>query len=266
MKLRERTTLGRRLATTRLSSAWNAAILAGLPLQQRLLGRRGPAWPLRVETAAGRARLWVSTMSDVIAAQEVFLDGQYADGLPASPEVILDIGANVGCAAIYFALRFPRATVHAIEPDPLNFALLRRNVAPFPRVTAHRLAIAATTGTVTLHSHAWQGISSSLVPRPNARPVDVPAMTLDVFLREHHLPRIDLLKFDVEGAENDLFSACASLSTIGALIGEVHDDLMPVPHAAFLSLFRAFDVDETSLSASRWTFRAAARREGTDRA
>jgi hypothetical protein len=48
--------------------------------------------------------------------------------------VIIDGGANVGYASLYFAACFPDALVVAIEPDPASFALLCRNVAQFQNI------------------------------------------------------------------------------------------------------------------------------------
>ena len=41
------------------------------------------------------------------------------------PEVIFDIGANLGIYTLYAHRRFPRATVVAVEPHPANFAFLQ---------------------------------------------------------------------------------------------------------------------------------------------
>src|SRR5271156_3378543 len=49
--------------------------------------------------------------------------------MPLRPEegkTVLDIGANVGAAALYFARLFPNARIYAFEPAPDNFAVLER--------------------------------------------------------------------------------------------------------------------------------------------
>src|ERR1041385_3761622 len=43
------------------------------------------------------------------------------------PELIIDCGANVGYASLYFLTKFPRAHIIAIEPDRANFDMLLRN-------------------------------------------------------------------------------------------------------------------------------------------
>ncbi|MEJ2007391.1 MAG: FkbM family methyltransferase [Acidobacteriota bacterium] len=72
--------------------------------------------------------------TDSSAYAEVLLDGEYAFDLPFSPKTIVDAGANIGMASIYFTHRYPDARVIAIEPEASNFALLARNVRPYPAI------------------------------------------------------------------------------------------------------------------------------------
>src|SRR5262245_62031962 len=51
--------------------------------------------------------------------------------LDTPPRVIVDCGAHIGCTTVYFANRFPGATIYALEPEESNFELLKRNVAPY---------------------------------------------------------------------------------------------------------------------------------------
>src|SRR5512145_2144886 len=54
---------------------------------------------------------------------------------------VLDIGANAGISAVYFAASFPRAEVHAFEPDPGNCELLRLNAQASGRIHVHPFAL-----------------------------------------------------------------------------------------------------------------------------
>src|SRR5271155_2886167 len=55
--------------------------------------------------------------SDYFTFHQVFTDRQYEHGLSIDPTFIIDAGANVGFAAIYFARQYPRAQIISIEPD-----------------------------------------------------------------------------------------------------------------------------------------------------
>jgi len=70
---------------------------------------------------------------------------------PIIPDVVLDVGANVGSFTTFARCLFPLAQIVAIEPDPVTFAGLKSFVEHLPRVKCFQLALA--TGPV------WQGLS-----------------------------------------------------------------------------------------------------------
>jgi len=45
--------------------------------------------------------------------------------------LIIDCGANIGCASVWFATQYPKARILAVEPDPDNFRMLVRNSKPY---------------------------------------------------------------------------------------------------------------------------------------
>jgi FkbM family methyltransferase len=87
--------------------------------------------------------------SDLAAFRHVF-DGAYDFELPTKPRLILDLGANVGYASVYFSLRHPTARVIAVEPEPSNVALLRQNVAALPGVDVVEGAVWPHSGRLSL--------------------------------------------------------------------------------------------------------------------
>ena len=61
---------------------------------------------------------------------QVFYEKQYdlyGIDFPDAKKII-DGGANIGCASVYFSLRFPNAEILAIEPEKNNFELLKKNI------------------------------------------------------------------------------------------------------------------------------------------
>ena len=55
-------------------------------------------------------------------------------------KTIVDIGANVGAASVYFAIAYPDAEVYAFEPGSAPLSLLQQNVEPLRNVTVFPLA------------------------------------------------------------------------------------------------------------------------------
>lgn len=236
---------------------WNLAMFSSRALQRRFLPELPLEYPVFVEREGTTHRIYVGGGSDETIFREIFIDEHYATALPQAPKVILDLGGNVGYAAIYFAMRFPQARIYTIEPDPRAFATLLRNTATFPNITACHLAISDVDGEVLLRCNPRRTMSSSLLARPGATTtVSVRASTLDRFVDQEAIRNIDLLKFDIEGAEYAAFRNTRVISQIDYLVGEVHEDLMPASWDEFKALFQGFDIEDTSVGAGRRLMRA----------
>lgn len=70
--------------------------------------------------------------SDTKVLYQIFFERQYSciDDLK-SPQLIVDCGANVGYASLYFLNKYPNAHIIAVEPDWENFKVCERNLAPY---------------------------------------------------------------------------------------------------------------------------------------
>ena len=42
--------------------------------------------------------------------------------------MIIDGGGNIGCAAIYYAKKYPEAHIYSLEPDKENFQLIKLDI------------------------------------------------------------------------------------------------------------------------------------------
>lgn len=140
--------------------------------------------------------------------------------------VIVDAGANVGAASIWFAERFPEALIRALEPDPDNAELLRINVGTRPNVEVIEAAVGGQTGRVTLtnpRQEAW----AVRTQRDTAG--SVPLMTIPELLRRNGEEKsLFLVKIDIEGFESDLFeSNLGWLDDVEVVIIEPHDWMLP---------------------------------------
>lgn len=126
---------------------------------------------------------------------------------PGSWDTVIDVGAHVGTFAVRVAPLARR--VLSYEPTPDSFELLAANVARFPHVRAHNLAVAGRRGTLTLFPGKAHS-RNSILPLEDVRTsegIAVEAVTLEDVFREHAIERCDLLKMDVEGAEYEILYA-----------------------------------------------------------
>lgn len=147
---------------------------------------------------------------------------------PAGVRVVLDIGANIGIAALYFARSFPNAAVHAFEPDPGNVEVLRANAAGEPRLQVHPFALGAEDGELELFDSddpANRGGFSGYGQGINrARSKKVPLRHAGRALAALGIARADVIKIDTEGAEWEILTALdpALLRSARVIMGELH--------------------------------------------
>lgn len=141
----------------------------------------------------------------------------------ASP-VILDVGANIGTHSIEWARSLPNSQIYAFEPARSTLDLLIANVQRNDlqqRITVKGDALASTVGTAEFFE-STDSAYSSLRPNP-LNPVQkqytVPTTTVDAFIEDHAISRLDLLKIDVEGFESDVLrGATATLEKFSPML------------------------------------------------
>lgn len=116
-------------------------------------------------------------------------------------DVVVDAGANIGYYTLLLArLVGPEGKVIAIEPDPDNFALLKKNVEVngYHNVELHQKAVSDAAGTVKLYRSMRSAAQHSLAASNQDDPyVEVEMARIDDLVKAP----IDFMKIDVEGAE-----------------------------------------------------------------
>lgn len=183
--------------------------------------------PLSVRVRGQPAALIVRPhTSDVWTFEKIFISREYdIPLLRESPRTILDVGANVGYASAYFAARYPEARIIAIEPEPKNCELLRRNTSAFPNVTVVQAALWPVTGDVSIANPDAEPWAFRISQPGEGSGAAVRAITIPQILEEQGIDRVDVLKLDIEGAEKEVFQSGAELwlGRINVLIVELHD-------------------------------------------
>ncbi len=161
---------------------------------------------------------------------EVLLRGEYAFNLPFSPKTIVDAGANIGMASIYFAHRYLEAKIIAIEAEASNFAVLARNVQPYPAIMPVHAALWNRDGQISVRApDPATGASGewAFVTYEGGLGTKVRAITMHTLMREMSIQVIDLAKIDIEGTEQEVFEDTRWLTGMGCLMIELHDRFRP---------------------------------------
>jgi FkbM family methyltransferase len=119
--------------------------------------------------------------------------------------LIVDAGANIGAASIWFAGVFPEAAVVAVEPDAGNAAACRVNIAGHPTIRLVEAAIGASPGHVTLSNPAHEAWAVQ-TSRTGESGAGVPICTIPELVAGVPGAELFIAKIDIEGFESDLFS------------------------------------------------------------
>jgi FkbM family methyltransferase len=145
--------------------------------------------------------------------------------VPGRPEYIVDAGANVGYSALRFKLDHPQARIVALEPEPSNVKQFRKNCGGYPDIVVEQAALWPVSTRLRIANPDAGQNSFQVEDDPNG---DVVALTVNDIMKRHSLPRIDVLKIDIEGSEKNLFSGNVDwLDHVSVLLIETHDRMVP---------------------------------------
>lgn len=148
-------------------------------------------------------------------------------------DAIVDAGAQIGAFTLY-AARTP-ARIVALEPAPMNLALLRANLARnglAERVEVHGLALGPEGRERALLFLSYTNTGGASIIGRVGPPVAVEALSLAKLLERFALPRCRVLKIDVEGGEYPILysSSKETLARVDHLFVEAESHpLMPDP-------------------------------------
>jgi 31-O-methyltransferase len=187
-----------------------------------------------------------------IAGEETYLQHGVKVG---AGDIVLDVGANVGVAAAFFAALCGAELVHSFEPVHPVFELLQENVKGLPACVVHEQGLASAPGLVPITYYPGAAAMSGLYADPvrdrklvqtvlhnrglsddeteqrlegryEPQTLTCELRTLSSVLRDEDLARVDLLKIDVERAELDVLRGIDDVDwpKIEQVVIEVHDE------------------------------------------
>lgn len=135
------------------------------------------------------------------------------------PFWMVDAGAYIGDTSAYFLSQFPNLRVIALEPNPINYVAMLQNLSPygdraillnkglFSQDKGLRFSGSGTAGTVG-------DIGGS----------SVECVSIPSILETYSVSNLDILKMDIEGVEDEIFSSDPGkwLPLVGMIIVEIH--------------------------------------------
>jgi len=195
-------------------------------LKMRRLQHRTRYTPCET-TLLDRPTRMVDAASFLSAYRAIFEDAIYTFEPANEPPTIIDGGANVGLATLYWKQKWPDADITAFEPDPQVFEVLEWNCEQHGHTDVDLIQRGLWSEDTTLQFQPDGADAGHLKEDPLTMDrekalgdtVSVPVVRLRPYLDQS----IDLLKLDIEGAETEVLLDCeGALDTVEHLFVEYH--------------------------------------------
>ncbi|KXK07288.1 MAG: FkbM family methyltransferase [Acidobacteria bacterium OLB17] len=124
---------------------------------------------------------------------------------------VLDIGTNYGTTILQFAkLVTESGKTYGFEPDPINFAICKANLAlnEYSNLIVENIGLGREAAEVSLivDTESNRGGNRVGVPSAGQESHLVAIWTLDEWVKQRNLEKIDLIKIDVEGYEMEVLA------------------------------------------------------------
>ena len=187
----------------------------------RVRAKRAPSEStVRLRPLAGKSvtiRPYPRTV-DVHVVHDTFIGRHHRLPKGMRPTSIVDLGANIGLTMADYAEVYPDARIVGVELDPGNAVLATRNTASYPNCRVVQAAVWSENGSI---SYDPSGEEWSYTVGPGSASAE--SLTIDALLKRMDLDRVDVLKMDIEGAEQQVLQAGGDWpERVGMIKVEIH--------------------------------------------
>lgn len=127
--------------------------------------------------------------------------------------IIFDVGAHYGETCLEYNKLFDKCIIHSFEPFKESFDILSENIKPFENIKAYNVALGDKTGKINFHINPFSA-TNSILPTHKEGPItwggglletlslkETSIETIDNFIQNENISKIDLLKLDTQGSE-----------------------------------------------------------------
>lgn len=175
--------------------------------------------------------------TDLAVFQNIFILGELRLPIRIRPKLIIDAGAYTGLSTFYYATKYPKAAVIAIEPETSNYEMLVQNTKRLPNVATLNAGVWPKEAHLKVIDRATGKWGFAVREVAETDEYNIRAVTLDTVLKNSGQSVIDILKLDIEGGEKQLFSYHYQswLSKANTIVIELHDRITPGCTQAFMS-------------------------------
>ncbi len=174
---------------------------------------------------------------------KIFGEREYDINL-GEPLLIVDAGAHIGLASVFFASKYPKAKVIAIEPEQSNFEILLMNIEQYSNITPIRAGLWSRKTHLRIQDSDVATWSFRVSEDPSGN--GIPAIGVKDIMTDFTVENIDVLKIDIEGSELDVFKNSKPwINAVRNLIIELHDRFQPGCSEALQKAFSSHIYDKS---------------------
>lgn len=166
---------------------------------------------------------------DLETFEEIFITNLYDVSLPFEPKTIVDAGANIGLASVFFHLKYPKAEIVAVEIEKQNMEQIKRNTKGIENFELQQKGLFNRKAFFKVEDPYNATNSFQIREVASSEPFDIESITLDEIINHKNWQTIDILKIDIEGAEKELFESNYEnwLPKTKVIFIETHDRMRP---------------------------------------
>ena len=201
----------------------------------------GSQKPLKVKMSPFTNVYLRPNTTDILMAVDVLGNQEYGFKITKKPNLIVDAGANIGVSSLFFRCKFQDAKILAIEPDPHNFELLKRNLELDGNTIPIQAAVwnQKTQLALDYSEQAECAVMTKEVGDASSKEM-INTITIPEIIKKYG--SIDILKLDIEGAEYHLFDHRAHewLEFVNVIMIELHDRYVPGCSRRFFNAIDSF--------------------------
>lgn len=176
--------------------------------------------------------------SDAAVFKQLIMENEYGDLIRIfqdynlTIETMIDAGANIGLASIYFKAFYPELNIIALEPTADTYYRLSQNydINKLKNTKAFQQGLWKENTFLQLDKsfrdkNEW---SFRLIENKDSGLNTIKVKSMRTLLEENQWKQVDFLKIDIEGGEVDIFNSQDAvkdwLSKVKILAIEIHDE------------------------------------------
>ncbi len=126
-------------------------------------------------------------------------------------DTVIDCGANVGMFSAMSAVKTEGGKIYSFEPIPQVIEILRKTSSYYPNIVLEPYAVSNSCGEVCFEVDQ-SNVAASHIAANGKGGIPVQKITLDEFVKQEKITKVDFIKADIEGAEPDML-----LGAVGVL-------------------------------------------------